>query len=413
MNPAEFKKIFSLPFTEAEQFFKNKLNIPTDKWDELDGAAHAKAFTSAGAYQADLLADLRKMTDKAIAGNMDIREFRKQFKPLVSRYGWQLKGGGPAWRSDLIWRTNIATAYQAGRWQQFEDAGIEYLMYVHNDGVMNPRPNHVALDGKIFPRTDPFWSRNYPPQGFGCKCRAVAATKKEYQAADPARRQRPEAWENMADKGWNNNVGQAGQLRHEDVLGQKLATMDQDIAGHLLQSLKNRLAPGNDVKWAQWIDDLHAPGNKTATGLIKTTGVMRTVWFVEPDITDALLDAGGPTLTTTLITATDRELLHTEHLADKLAGKGRPADRIIDLEHIKALPRLVREPQAVLYDTRDGGLLYVFEVEDAGKKGKWAVRVNLQDKKSRMVTNSLRSGGYVETRELAKGSQYKILKGRL
>lgn len=413
MNPAEFKKIFSLPFTEAEQFFKNKLNIPTDKWDELDGAAHAKAFTSAGAYNADLLADLRKMTDKAIAGGMDIREFRKQFKPLVGRYGWQLKGGGPAWRSDLIWRTNIATAYQAGRWQQFEDGGIEYLMYVHNDGVMHPRPNHVALDGKILPRTDPFWSSNYPPQGFGCKCRAVAATDKEYAAADPARKQRPEGWADMADKGWNYNVGQVGQLRHEDVLGQKLATMDQDIAAHLLQSLKTKLAPGNDVKWAQWIDQLHAPANRTATGLVKTTGEMKTVWFVEPDITDALLAAGGPTLTTTLITATDSELLHAEHLKDLTEDAGRAKKkRVVSLEHIKALPKLVREPQAVLYDTVEKGLVYVFGVDAEGKSGKWAVRVNLQDKKSRMVTNSLRSGAYVDSTKLGE-QQYMLLKGRL
>jgi hypothetical protein len=59
------------------------------------------------------------------------------------------------------------------------------------------------------------------------------------------------------------------------------------------------------------------------------------------------------------------------------------------------------------------GLVYVFEVQEAGKSGKWAVQVNLQDKKSRMVTNSLRSGAYVETREFVKGSQYQLLKGRL
>lgn len=96
MNPENFKKTFNLPFIEAERFFQDKLNIPTLAWDELSGAAHARGFMSAGAYQADLLADLRKMTDKAIAGGLDIREFRKQFLPLVERYGWQLKGGGPA-----------------------------------------------------------------------------------------------------------------------------------------------------------------------------------------------------------------------------------------------------------------------------------------------------------------------------
>jgi SPP1 gp7 family putative phage head morphogenesis protein len=420
MNEADFQRVFNLPFREAEDFFRAKLNIPTMAWDELEGAAHAKGFMSAGAYNADLLADLRKMTDKAIAGGMDIREFRQQFRPLVEKYGWQLKGGGPAWRSDLIWRTNIQSAYQAGRWQQFEESGIEYLMYMHNDSVMHPRPHHVALDGKIFPRTDPFWSRNYPPQGFGCKCRAVAATRAEYESANPEAKQRPDGWEDMADKGWNYNVGQESKLRHEDMLGKKLASMDQDLAAHLLQSLKKELAPGNDAKWAQWVDDLHSPANKSVSGLIKTTGEMRSVWFVEPDISAALLDAGGPKLTTTLITATDKELLHTEHLADLAAAGGkktakkkpRPPERIVGVGHIKDLPKLVRDPQAVLYDTVNRGLVYVFEVQEAGKSGKWAVQVNLQDKKSRMVTNSLRSGAYVDTTKLGE-QQYTLLKGRL
>lgn len=424
MNEAEFQRVFKLPFREAEDFFKAKLNIPTGKWDELEGAAHAKGYMSAGAYHADLLANLRKMTDKAIAGGMDIREFRQQFRPLVEKYGWQLKGGGPAWRSDLIWRTNINSAYQAGRWQQFEESGIEYLMYMHNDSVMHPRPAHVALDGLIFPRTDPFWSRNYPPQGFGCKCRAVAATKAEYESANPERKQRPVGWEDMADQGWAYNVGLESKLRHEDMLGKKLASMDQDVAAYLLQSLKKELAPGNDAKWAQWVDDLHSPANKTATGLIKTTGEMRTVWFVEPDISAALLDAGGPKLTTTLITATDKELLHTEHLADLAAAGGkktakkkpRPPERIVRVERIKELPRLVRESDTVLFDTEKNSLLYLFPATTPGKSGKWVVEVNVLDKKQKMVRNALNTGAILSDADIAgqiKGGRYLVLRGQI
>lgn len=225
MNEAEFKNIFNLPFTEAERFFKEKLNIPTSAWDELSGAAHAKGFMSAGAYNADLLADLRKMVDKAIAGGMDIREFRKQFIPLVERYGWQLKGGGPAWRSDLIWRTNTNSAYQAGRWQQFEDARIDYLKYVHNDSVMHPRPKHVALNGKILPRTDPFWTVCYPPNGFGCRCRAVAAHEKEYNEGDNFR---PSGWQDAPDKGWDYNVGMEANRGYE-LLSDKFEKLPVDI----------------------------------------------------------------------------------------------------------------------------------------------------------------------------------------
>ncbi|MBU1564233.1 MAG: phage head morphogenesis protein [Proteobacteria bacterium] len=226
MNAADFARVFSLPFAEAEAFFLDKLNIPTLAYDDLVGAAQAKAFVSAGAYQADLLDELRQITDRAIAGGMDLKEFRQQFRPLVARYGWQLKGGGSAWRSDLIWRTNIRSAYQAGRWQQFEDGGIEYLKYVHNDSVSNPRPHHVAMDGTVLPRTDPFWSKNYPPNGWGCHCRAVVALAGEIEKAGG----RPEGWEKMADSGWDYNVGDSGKEQLAASMQQKLAKLPGDIA---------------------------------------------------------------------------------------------------------------------------------------------------------------------------------------
>lgn len=231
MDANDFNKVFNLPFAEASAFFRDKLNIPTMAYDDLESAAHAKAFVSAGAYHADLLAELRSMTDRAIAGGMDIREFRKQFRPLVERYGWQLKGGGNAWRSDLVWRTNISTAYQAGRWQQFAAGGIEYLKYVHNDSVRHPRPHHVAMDGTVLPRTDAFWSKNYPPNGWGCKCRAVAALSGEIQNAGG----RPEGWEKMADSGWDYNVGTAGEEMGYRALTEKLEKLPNDIARFWMQ----------------------------------------------------------------------------------------------------------------------------------------------------------------------------------
>lgn len=230
MNPADYENVFKLPFAEASLFFRDKLNIPTEEWDELEGAALAKGFTSAGAHNSDLLADLRKMTDAAIGGKVDIKEFRKQFIPLVEKYGWRLKGGGPGWRSNLIFRTNIATSYQAGRWEQFKKGGIDYLKYVHSDGVMNPRPNHKAMDGVVLPISDPFWTANYPPNGWGCKCRAVASTKQDYDAVSPALTKRPDGWEELADDGWRYNVGQAGEAEGYKALTDKLETLPNEIS---------------------------------------------------------------------------------------------------------------------------------------------------------------------------------------
>ena len=109
--------VFGLPFAEAEAFFRRKLNVPTSAWNDLWQAEHAKGFMTAGAMKADLLADMRNAVDQAIAGNLDLAEFRQQFDSIVQKHGWAYNGGRN-WRSALIYDINVNTAYQAGRWQQ-------------------------------------------------------------------------------------------------------------------------------------------------------------------------------------------------------------------------------------------------------------------------------------------------------
>lgn len=41
------------------------------------------------------------------------------------------------------------------------------------------RPAHAALDGVILPANDPRWSKIYPPNGWGCRCRTVPRMKAE------------------------------------------------------------------------------------------------------------------------------------------------------------------------------------------------------------------------------------------
>ena len=51
---------FNLPFTEQISFFRNKLNLSTERWDDILHQAHDRAFIVAGAAKADLLDDLRR-----------------------------------------------------------------------------------------------------------------------------------------------------------------------------------------------------------------------------------------------------------------------------------------------------------------------------------------------------------------
>ena len=70
MNPAAPSAAFGFdtPFFEQIEFFRNKLNLPSERWDDIKKAAHDRAFIVAGVMKADLLSDLNGAVDNAIAG---------------------------------------------------------------------------------------------------------------------------------------------------------------------------------------------------------------------------------------------------------------------------------------------------------------------------------------------------------
>ena len=171
----------SIPFAEQIAFFRQKVNLGTQRWDDILGAAHDRAFVVAGAMQADLLADLRTAVTKAVEQGTTLAEFRQDFEALVARRGWtgwtgEGTAGGRAWRTRIIYETNLRASYAAGRYQQIQQVKAErpYLLYRHNDNVLHPRPLHQSWDGKVIPADDPWWRTHFPPNGWGCQCRVHA-----------------------------------------------------------------------------------------------------------------------------------------------------------------------------------------------------------------------------------------------
>lgn len=189
MRDAELAAILRAPFAEQVAFFRQKLGnlVSSEKWDDLWQDEHDRAFMVAGAATADLLADLAAAVDKAIADGETLQAFRKRFGEIVTRHGWagwtgddrttdRPQGGkGVAWRTRVIYETNLITSYSAGRLAQLKDGGYEWWVYKHSDFVRRPRPHHVALDGVTRRADDPFWQTYSPPNGWGCRCRIIGA----------------------------------------------------------------------------------------------------------------------------------------------------------------------------------------------------------------------------------------------
>lgn len=244
MDAAEYNAVFNLPFTEASSFFQKKLSIPTAAWNDLWQGQHALGFMSAGAYKAELLADLRGAVQKSIDGNMSLKEFQGKFDDIVQTHGWNYNGGRN-WRSELIWDTNITTSYQAGRWEQFQVAGTEYLRYVHADGVQHPRPLHVSWNGITLAIGDPWIDTHYTPNGWKCHCRWCRADRAEWATAKAAghgtapnngtyewtdkKSGQVHTIPNGIDPGWDYNVGKSAGKSFR-VLGEKFDTLPNDIS---------------------------------------------------------------------------------------------------------------------------------------------------------------------------------------
>lgn len=177
--------------TNARQNFEEQLRalrlrlanlVPTQRWDDLWQAQHDRAFMVAGAAKADLLADLAGAVEAAIAGGQSIEWFRSRFDEVVARHGWAYTGERN-WRTRVIYRTNMATSYAAGRLAQLRDPDLQrlkpYWMYQHNDSVLHPRPLHVSWDGLTLPADDPWFQTHYPPNGWGCQCYIIAVSAAE------------------------------------------------------------------------------------------------------------------------------------------------------------------------------------------------------------------------------------------
>jgi hypothetical protein len=175
-----------LPFEEQIAFFRQKVPVPTARWDDLRRNEHDTGFMVAGAMKADLLADLQQAVADTAAGGGTLEEFRKGFRDLVSRHGWHGWTGegtaaGEAWRTRVIYQTNMLTSYAAGRLAQLRDPELRkiapYWMYRHSDSVMHPRPLHVSWDKLTLPADDPWFRTHYPPNGWGCCCYVIATSK--------------------------------------------------------------------------------------------------------------------------------------------------------------------------------------------------------------------------------------------
>ena len=166
-----------LPMKEAQAFWADKLIVTPQEWKTLSERARAHAFSVSGVSTRDLLEQVHAAIAEALEQGETLEGFKARIADIVEAKGWS---GEKAWRVDTIFRTNIQTAYQAGRYVQMKRATATrpYWRYVSVQD-RRTRPSHSALHGLVYPADHSFWSTFYPPNGFRCRCTVQALSERQ------------------------------------------------------------------------------------------------------------------------------------------------------------------------------------------------------------------------------------------
>jgi hypothetical protein len=290
---------FNKPFAEQLAFFRKKINVPSERWDDIWQQAHDRAFMVAGAQKADLLDDLRKAVDGAIAEGKSIGWFRKNFDAIVAKHGWtgwtgEGSKGGRDWRTRIIYQTNMSTSYSAGRWAQLSDPDLikmrPYKRYVHADGVQHPRPLHQSWNGITLPHDDPFWDTHFAPNGWRCHCRITAASEQDYQVAKGTdKASRPTGWDTIdpktgaplgIDAGFGYAPGKSGDVPLREMVSNKLVTYPPAISKALSHDV-NRYVAAN------------YPPSEFADKVLADTSITYPLWLGFVENSDAIKSVVG------------------------------------------------------------------------------------------------------------------------
>lgn len=181
MKEAEYGLTEDFEFKEAVEFLKKKNVLKPEEYKMISDAYRSKAFSVSGYTSLEVLQKfLDELTDACEQGKTK-KEFMDSMNDFLERNGYE---GMNPFHADVIFRTNMQTAYNAGHYKSMSDPTTKklrpYWKYVTaGDGEV--RKTHALMEGKIYSADDPIWNIWYPPNGFRCRCTVVSMTKKQVE----------------------------------------------------------------------------------------------------------------------------------------------------------------------------------------------------------------------------------------
>lgn len=183
---------FGMSPDESIAYLKSKGLLLSFNYDELKGAAHNQAFSVAKVTRLDLLNDIHEELLDAMKDGRTFKDFQESIKPKLEKKGWwgatevvnprtgEVKSiDVNARRLKTIFETNTRMAYNVAREEAMDELPLSvYRRYV-SALLSSTREEHAHMHGIIKHKDDKFWIKNSPLNGWGCKCKKTAYSKKQ------------------------------------------------------------------------------------------------------------------------------------------------------------------------------------------------------------------------------------------
>ncbi len=249
--------------------FRKRVPMPDYAWDALEEEARQYAFKVSGVTQAEMVSEVYEAIDKAIAEGTTLKDFTEQIGATLTE-AW---GHEDAFRVETIFRTNVQTAYSAGRTEMYSRPAVkEAAPFLRYDDIDDDRECDTCGDwhGTILAQDDPAWEDHTPPLHFNCRCQLTPLSQDEADEEGVAE----EAPDREADDGFGAPVRQLDEWEPDlsqypdevaDVLQETLAQaperevepepertpLERDVAAQAasFEAIQEQIAKGADHNW--------------------------------------------------------------------------------------------------------------------------------------------------------------------
>jgi len=180
---------------EAISYLRRKGVRTGFSYQDVWAQEHGMAFTVAKMTNLSLLADVQRSLVRAQQDGTPFEQWRKELSATLVKRGWwgekdvfDPKTGktvkaqlGNSRRLETIWRVNMGQASQAGVWERGQrSTSHPYVIYLVGPSKTH-REQHLAWNGTLLPKDDPFWAAANPRNGWGCKCYTRFVSRAQYR----------------------------------------------------------------------------------------------------------------------------------------------------------------------------------------------------------------------------------------